>query len=84
MRTTPDIDNDLLRRTKEVAAMTDRPLRGIIEDVLRESFARAEHQTHIEVVKLPISEQPPGLCPGVDLDDSAGLLDLMEEGRAAS
>ena len=36
-----------------------------------------------DTAKLGVSSQPPGLCEGVDPDDSAGLLDLMEPPDAA-
>ncbi len=78
MRTTVDISDDLLRQAKEAAARTNRPLREVIEDALRESFARARENGQRRRVKLPVSKEPPGLCPGVDLDNNAALLDLME------
>jgi len=84
MRTTIDIDDGLLRRAKELAARTNRPLRGVIEDALRETFSRAARQRREGPVELPVSSQSPGLCPGVDLDNSAGLLDLMEQADAPS
>jgi len=81
MRTTVDIDADLLRRAKEVAARTRRPLREVIEDALRETLGRTAAPGQNQAGKLPVSTQPPGLCPGVDLDDSAGLLEVMERGN---
>jgi hypothetical protein len=59
-------------------------LRQVIEDALRESLGRADRQKKARRVKLPVSKRRGGLCPGVDLDDSAGLLDLMEREDAAS
>ena len=82
MRTTIDIEDDLLRRAKEVAARTNRPLRQVIEDALREVFGRAERQARRGRVKLKVSRRRGGLRPGVDIDNSAALLDLMEEGDA--
>ena len=84
MRTTVDIADDLLRRAKEVAAATQRPLRTVIEDALRETFGRVDRGEKSDPVKLIVSSQPPGLCPGVDLDHSAGLLDVMEKTDAPS
>ena len=79
MRTTIDIEDGLLRRAKQVAAETKRTLRSVVEDALRESIGRAKRQETSERVRLAVSSQPPGLCPGVDLDHSAALRDLMEQ-----
>ena len=51
----------------------------MVEDALREAFARynTEHQECEEPVALPVFRGSP-LVPGVDLDDSAGLLEIME------
>jgi hypothetical protein len=76
-----DINEDLLRQAKEVAVRTNRPLREVVEDALRESLARARANGQRRRVKLPVSKEPPGLCPGVDIDNSAALLELMEQDR---
>ena len=73
-----DIDDDLFRQAKQAAARSNRPLRELVEDALREVLARSATPGAVKPTELPVSTQPPGLCPGVDLDDSAGLLDLME------
>ena len=80
MRTTVDINDDLFRRAKEAAARTNRPLREVIEDALRESLHRQTRPKGKASTRLPVSKQPPGLRPGVDLDNSASLLDIMEGG----
>jgi hypothetical protein len=78
MRTTLDIDDDLLRRAKELAASTNRPLHGVIEDALRESLARNQKGKPRRRVRLPVSSQRAGLRPDVNLDCSGDLLDQME------
>ena len=78
MRTTIDINDDLFRRAKEAAARSNRPLREVVEDALRLAFAQASVAGAGKLTDLSVSTRKPGLCPGVDLDDSAGLLDLME------
>jgi hypothetical protein len=78
MRTTIDIDDDLFSRAKEAAARTNRPLRAVIEDALRESLSRDRPGRKALRVRLPVSSKRGGLCEGVDLDNSADLLDLME------
>lgn len=80
MRTTLDIDDTLHRRAKELAARTGRSLTAVIEEGLRESISRQER--HEEPARpLPVFTPPPGkrgLRPGVNLDDSEGLRDLMD------
>jgi len=77
MRTTINIDDALLAQAKQVAARTGRSLTDVVEDALRESLHR-RHGTARQAVKLPVFGED-GLQPGVDLDDSAALLDLMEQ-----
>jgi len=78
MRTTIDINDALLRRAKTEAARTNRPLRQVIEDALMESLSRAPQAGTAQPVKLPVSRRTGGPRPGVDLDHSADLLDVME------
>ncbi len=77
MRTTITIDDQLLADAKEIAARSGRTLNAVVEDALRVSIARLRRQHPQQRVPLPTS--PGKLRPGVNLDDSAGLLDLMEE-----
>jgi hypothetical protein len=77
MRTTINIDDALLAEAKQVAARTGQSLTAVVEDALRESLHR-RHPTTRRAVELPVFGEG-GVRPGVDLDDSAALLDLMEE-----
>ena len=77
MRTTIRLDDELLTRTKELAAATGRSLTGVIEDALREMLARRSLAAERLPVRLPTFAGK-GLQPGVDLDDSAALLDFMD------
>jgi Family of unknown function (DUF6364) len=77
MRTTIRIDEELLQEAKLLAVRNKKSLTAIIEDALRESFARQRASSQHEPVQL-ITFTGKGLLPGVDLDDSAALLDLME------
>jgi len=82
MRTTINIDDALLSQAKQVAARTGRSLTDVVEDALRESLHR-RHRTARRAVELPVFGED-GLQPGVDLDDSAALLDLMEQDDATA
>jgi hypothetical protein len=82
MRTTINIDDALLAEAKQVAARTGRSLTDVVEDALRESLHR-RHRTARRGVELPVFGEE-GLQPGVDLDDSAALLDLMDQDDATA
>ena len=77
MRTTIRLDDQLLKKTKQLAAKRGKTLTAVIEDALRETLARQKENDQREPVKLPVF-QGQGLQAGVDLDDSAALLELME------
>jgi hypothetical protein len=77
MRTTIRLDDDLLREAKVYAAATDRTLTRLIEDALREALARRGAPPARRRVRLcTVGGQ--GLQPGIDLDNSAALWDLMD------
>lgn len=80
-RTTIRLDDHLLAEVKELAARSNRTMTAVIEDALREVIAR-QHQprTPEDELDLPTYGHG-GLRPGVDIDDSAALLDIMEEGE---
>ena len=75
MRTTINLDDDLLRDAKQHAAATGRTLTAVIEDALRAQLSpRAGRRRPLELPTFSGN----GLQPGVDLDSNAALLDLME------
>ena len=82
MRTTIRLDDQLLREAKRLAADTGRTLTAVIEDALREAIARKRAGVSRKRVTLPTFKGQ-GLQPGVDLNDSAALRDLMERPDAA-
>jgi len=77
MRTTIRLDDQLLAEAKQVAVRTGRTLTAVIEDALREMLARQQQAAARRPVRLPTASGN-GLQPGVDLDDSAALLDLID------
>lgn len=79
MRTTVRLDDDLLADAKTAAARSGRTLTQVIEDALRESLARgASKQPSQSPVALPTFAGR-GLQPGIDLDSTASLIELMDE-----
>lgn len=77
-RTTVRLDDHLLREAKQLAARTGRTLTAVIEDALREALNRSQKRTGRPRVKLP-TFRGKGLRPGVDLDDTASRLEIMDE-----
>ncbi|HKS51403.1 MAG TPA: DUF6364 family protein [Pseudonocardiaceae bacterium] len=83
VRTTLRVDDELLRRAKSYAARKDRSLTSVFEEALRRLLSEAERLDKRERVELPVSVARGGVLPGVDLDDSAALQEVME-GRVPS
>lgn len=79
MRTTINLPDDLLAEAKATAARTGRTLTAVIEDALRASFASSRRRRQDAPPQLP-TFRGNGLQDGVDLDDGAALLDVMEPG----
>ncbi len=78
MKTTIQLDDQLLSEAKQYAAQTGRTLKAVIEDALRESLARTKVPQPQASVALKTFKGR-GVQPGVDLDDTSSLLDLMEQ-----
>jgi len=79
MRTTIRLDDDLLKQVKHYAAEEDITFTAVVHRALRELLARRQRVAVQERIPLP-SFNGRGLQPGVDLDDGAALLELMEQG----
>jgi hypothetical protein len=78
MRTTVRLDDALLRQAKEEAAKRGGTLTSLIETGLRLTLAQSKPRQARPKISLPVSRATGGVRPGVDLSDSAALLDLME------
>lgn len=76
MRTTIRIDDRLLAEAKSRAAKTGKTLTAVVDDALRVAFAQRDREP-VAAPTLPILKGG-RLLPGVDLDDSAAVLELME------
>ncbi|MEQ8484667.1 MAG: CopG family transcriptional regulator [Pseudomonadales bacterium] len=80
MRTTVRLDEALLKEAKRQAAESGVTLQAIIEESLRERLARGRGpQPARRPVRLKTAGSG-GVLAGVDLDDSASLLDTVDEG----
>jgi hypothetical protein len=82
MRTTVRLDDALLDQAKREAANRHETLTALIEQGLRLVLAQSRSpQSRRKRVVLPICRAGGGVLPGVDLNNNAGLLDLMEGRR---
>lgn len=78
MRTIVRIDDQLMIEIKQYAARTGQTLTAVIEDALRQMLnnqRKSKRRDKVQLLTVPGN----GALPGVDLDDTASLLDLMEE-----
>jgi len=83
MRTTLRIDDELMKEAKGIAAASGRTLTEVIDDLLRESLARRKRNQRRGRVTLPVGEAGHALHPGLNLDDTDGLIRAMEEWDAS-
>ena len=77
MRTTINLDAQVLAEAKLLARRSGKTLTAVIEDALRERLARRAALPSPEPVRL-VTVGGNGLLPGVDLDDSAAMRELMD------
>jgi len=81
MRTTIRLDEKLLKEAKRQAAESGMTLTAIIEESLRERLARKHaDRSARKPIRLRTGGKG-GTRPGVDLDDTVSLIDLMEGRR---
>ncbi len=78
MRTTIDLDDQVLREAKRVAQEKGVTLTSFIDDALRERLARRGTPAKPEERFRLHTFKGNGLQPGIDLDNSAGLRDVMD------
>ena len=75
------LDDDLMRAVKRHALESGTTVTSVIAESLRERLQR--HRARASNPPAPLSlvtAGEGGLRPGVDLDDSAALIELMERG----
>jgi hypothetical protein len=79
MKTTLLLDDKIHRQAKQASARLGIPLTRFIEEAIRlrinsESAKRADL-----VRRLPVCKKKGGLRPGVDLDNTAELLEVLDQ-----
>jgi len=76
MKTTIRINDDLLKQAKKQAADEGRTLTSLVEDGL--ALILSKPKTHRQKrVELPVSKATGGILPGIDLNRSSDLEDVM-------
>ena len=79
MRTTVRLDPALMARAKKESARTGETLTAMIERGLRLVLAGPRQSQRSATIRIPVSRAAGGLQAGVNLDDSAALLEIMEK-----
>lgn len=78
MRTTIRLDEALLNRLRQEASRRGTTLTALIEQGLRLVLRQPPKTSKRPRVAISVSRAGGGTVPGVDLDNSAALLDRME------
>jgi len=78
MRTTVRLRDDLLRRAKKRAADEGRTLTSMIEEGLAFVLAKPLPLRGKRPAKIPISKASGGVRPGVDLNNSGEIWDILD------
>jgi hypothetical protein len=78
MRTTVRLDDGLLDQARREAERRGTTLTALIEEGLRLAIRPPQPIDRRSRISLPVSRARSGLIAGIDLDDSAALLDQMD------
>jgi hypothetical protein len=77
MRTTINLPDELIQRAKKAALEADTTLTEIIANALREALLKGRRKQPRRKIKLTTYGEG-GTFPGVNLDDTSAVLDLMD------
>ena len=76
MRTTINLDEDVLEKGRELAAKLDRPFRAVINEALRRGLPEVEKPTRQRPYHT--KARPLSVRPGINLDNIHELLNQVE------
>ena len=79
MRTTLDLDDEIMRSLKRRSADTGRTLTSLVEEALRSLLQRGARPA--PGYRLEWTVVPGGPRPGIDLSDRDALMDVMDGRR---
>jgi hypothetical protein len=77
MRTTINLPDDLILQAKKAALEADTTLTEIIVNALRKALQKGRRKQPRRKIKLTTYGEG-GTFPGIDLDDTSAILDLMD------
>ncbi|NUN98602.1 MAG: DUF2191 domain-containing protein [Candidatus Omnitrophica bacterium] len=77
MRTTVNLRDEALRLGKKVSGERGLPLGEVLSEAVLVAFGERALATQQQEYDLPTAGEG-GLAPGVDLDNTSALFDLME------
>jgi len=77
MRTTIYIDDQLLQQVKDLAGKNGQTFTEFTQDALRAALSRTKKQKRIAHSRL-VTFNGDGVQPGVDIDNTADLLNIMD------
>lgn len=80
MKTTLLLDDEIHRQAKQASARLGIPLTRFIEEAIRLRISTEAARRGEPIRKLPICRSKGGLQSGVDLNNTAALLDLLDQG----
>lgn len=78
MKTTLDLQDKLLARSKALAALERTTLTKLVEEGLALKLRREQARAPVELKDLPLSNRKGGLCEGLDGTSNRSLLDAAE------
>ncbi|MCV7379820.1 hypothetical protein BST11_09890 [Mycobacterium alsense] len=81
MRTTVNIDDNLLAEAKVLAARTSRSLGEVVDDALRAMLHRDTERRPARQFRLP-AHGSGGLRAGIDLQDKDALAEVLGDNAA--
>ncbi|UCF98990.1 MAG: hypothetical protein JSV89_05490 [Spirochaetaceae bacterium] len=76
MRTTINLDEDVLEKGRELAARLNKPFRAIINEALRRGLIEVDKPTRQRLYRT--KARPLGVRPGINLDNIHELLAQVE------
>ncbi|TXH68086.1 MAG: CopG family transcriptional regulator [Thiothrix sp.] len=77
MRTTIQLNDQLHQLAREYAVMHGKTFTAVLEEALREKLLKRDKKPNSKRISLK-TVKGQGLQAGIDLDNNAGLLDLMD------
>lgn len=72
------LEESLLEQARAEAARRNKTLTAMIEEGLRLALATPPASARQKKLTLPVSRRGGGTMPGVDISNSADLLDILE------